>query len=228
MDKHFQNIKNFFLKYKHGAIFSYFFIYMAWFTYLEKTVTTKFNPVYSRLDDLIPFNELFIIPYLLWFIYIFITVAYFFLTSKSDFYRCCAYLFIGMTICLVIYTIWPNGHYLRVNLNTLGRSNLFIDLLAKIYHLDTATNVFPSIHVFNSIGAFIAIHKSEKLKKVKWIQVSAFWLTVLICMSTVFLKQHSILDVFGGLALSILMYLIVYVATWGKETKKVEQQLSNI
>jgi membrane-associated phospholipid phosphatase len=228
MKKHSDTIKNMLIKYKHGAILSYFFIYMIWFTYLEKTVTTKFTPVYSKLDDLIPFNEWFIIPYLLWFVYIFVTVAYFFLTSKSDYYHCCAYLFIGMTICLIIYTIWPNGHYLRVNLDTLGRSNICIDMLSHIYQVDTATNVFPSIHVFNSIGAFIAIHKSERLRNIKWLQWSAFLLTVLICMSTVFLKQHSILDVFGGIALSLIMYVIVYVPAWGKEEKKVEQGLSNI
>jgi membrane-associated phospholipid phosphatase len=228
MKKHFDTAKNIIAKYKHGVILSYFIVYMIWFTYLEDTVTTKFTPVYSKLDNLIPFNELFIIPYLLWFIYIFITVAYFFLTSKTDFYKCCAYLFIGMTICLIIYTVWPNGHYLRVNLKNLGRSNIFIDMLSKIYQVDTATNVFPSIHVFNSIGAYIAIRKSERLKNIKWLHWFTFILTVLICMSTVFLKQHSILDVLGRVALGLIMYVIVYVPTWGKESKKVEQGLSNI
>ncbi|NLZ83100.1 MAG: phosphatase PAP2 family protein [Clostridiales bacterium] len=215
-------------KYKHGWVFSYFIIYMIWFTYLEKTITTKFTPVYSKLDDLIPFAEIFIVPYLLWFLYIFVTVIYFFLTSKTDFYKYCAYLFIGMTICLAIFTIWPNGHYLRVNLNSLGRSNIFIDMLAKIYHIDTATNVFPSIHVFNSIGAFIAIIKNEKLNKIRWVRWSALILTVSISMSTVFLKQHSILDVFGGVALGLIMYVLIYLPSWGKEPKKVEHGLSNI
>lgn len=222
------NIKEFIAKYKHGWIFSYFIVYMIWFTYLEKTITTKFTPVYSKLDDLIPFAEIFIIPYLLWFLYIFVTVLYFFLTSKTDFYKYCAYLFIGMTVCLAIYTIWPNGHYLRVNLNTLGRSNIFIDILSMIYRIDTATNVFPSIHVFNSIGALIAIYKSNKLNKIRWIRCSGVILTVSICMSTVFLKQHSILDVFGGIALSLIMYIIIYIPSWGRATKKVEQGFSNI
>lgn len=217
------SIKQLLLKYKHGAILSYFFIYMIWFTYLERSVTTNFTPIYSKLDSLIPFNELFIIPYFLWFIYIFATVAYFLLTSKQDFYKCCAYLFSGMTICLIIYTFWPNGHYLRVNLDSLGRSNIFIDALSKLYKFDTATNVFPSIHVFNSIGALIAINKSERLHNIKWLQWSTLVLTILICMSTVFLKQHSILDVFGGIALSIIMYVIVYVPAWGRESKLAKQ-----
>ena len=230
--KSISEIKKTMTKYRHGLILSYFFVYLFCFSYLEKTVT-KFTPMHSILDDYIPFNEWFIIPYLLWFIYIFVTVAYFFFTSKSDFFKCCGYLFIGMTICLLIYKIWPNGHYLRVDINTLGRSNICTKIVANLYQVDTATNVFPSIHVLNSIGAFIAIHKSERLRNIQWIQISSFVLTVAICLSTVFLKQHSILDVFGGIILSIIMYFMVYVPAWGKEaklvkSKKAQQELSQI
>jgi membrane-associated phospholipid phosphatase len=226
--KHFNKAKQLLLKYKHGAILSYFFIYIIWFTYLERTVTTNFAPIHSKLDNLIPFNEYFIIPYLLWFFYIFITVAYLLLTSKHDFYKCCAYLFTGMTICLLIYTVFPNGHYLRVDVNSLGRSNIFTDIIAKLYSVDTATNVFPSIHVFNSVGAMIAIHKNERLFPIKWLQQTAFVLTVLICMSTVFLKQHSIMDVFGALILNIIMYVIVYVPVWSKLDREAKQELSKV
>jgi membrane-associated phospholipid phosphatase len=131
-----------------------------------------------------------------------------------------------MTICLFIYTVWPNGHYLRVNLDELGRSNIFIDALSKIYSLDTATNVFPSIHVFNSIGAMIAINKSERLHSIKWLQWFTFVLTVMICLSTVYLKQHSVMDILGALILNIIMYVVVYVPAWGKEAKQLKQELS--
>jgi len=221
-------LKSLFSKYKHGLILSYFFIYITWFGYLEKTITTHYHVIHSRLDDFIPFNEIFIIPYFIWFIYIFVTVAYFLLTSKKDFYKCCAYLFSGMTICLFIYTIFPNGHHLRVDLNSLGRSNIFIDMLSKIYTVDTATNVFPSIHVFNSIGAFIAISRSERLKKITWLKWGSLVLTFSICLSTVLLKQHSILDVFGAIALNTLLYFIIYVPFWAKFPKRAEQKLSNI
>jgi membrane-associated phospholipid phosphatase len=217
--KLFKSLKQFLLKYKHGVILSYFFIYITWFMYLERTITKKFYPVYSKLDDFIPFNEVFIIPYLLWFAYIFITVAYFLFTSKHEFYKLCANLFIGMTICLIIYTIWPNGHYLRVDINSLGRDNIFLTLLSRIYDVDTSTNVFPSIHVFNSVAAFIAINKNERLRKLSWVRPAAFILTVLICMSTVFLKQHSVLDIFGGLALNLFMYAMVYIPSWSKSSQ---------
>jgi membrane-associated phospholipid phosphatase len=228
MKKHKGTIKQFLSKYKHGFILSYFLIYMIWFNYLERTVTKSFTPIYSKLDDYIPFNEIFIIPYFLWFIYIFVTVTYFFLTSKSEYYRYCTYLFTGMTICLIIYSVFPNGHYLRADLNSLGRSNIFIDMVARLYRFDTPTNVFPSIHVFNSIAAFIAIHKSERLKKIRWVQISSFVLSFLICLSTVFLKQHSVIDGMGAIILSIILYVIIYVPAWGKEAKKARHELSGV
>lgn len=198
-------------KYKHGWVFSYFIVYIVWFFTLEKTVTTNYTPVKIWLDDYIPFNEWFAIPYYLWFIYIFVTVAFFFLTNKEDFYKCIAFLFIGMTICLIIYTIWPNGQNLRPDLTQIPRDNILIRIVGQLYATDTSTNVCPSIHVFNSIGAHIAIHKSKALKKHKWIQWSSFVLMILICLSTMFLKQHSAFDALTAIALSGVMYIFVYV-----------------
>lgn len=228
----FSKIKQLLYKYRHGYILSYFFIYLIWFTYLENTITesSNFTQIESKLDAYIPFNELFVIPYFLWFIYIFVTVAFFFLTSKQDFYKCCAFLFIGMTICLIIYTVFPNGHHLNADLDSLGRDNILIDIMRHLYKIDTSTNVFPSIHVYNSIGACIALSKSEALKKKIWLKVFVIILTVAICLSTVFLKQHSVLDIFSAVALSIVMYVVVYVPSWNRIriTKTSKQELSKI
>lgn len=215
-------IKTLFHKYKHGWILSYFFLYMTWFSALEQTVVRNYHPVHIWLDDLIPFNEYFIIPYFMWFLFIASTILYFFFTSREDFYKCCAFLFIGMTICLTIYTIWPNGQNLRPD--TFVRDNIFVDLVKKLYLVDTSTNVFPSIHVFNSIGAYIAISHSEQLKKYRWVKYAALILAVSISLSTVFLKQHSVLDGLAAILLGAFMYAIVYVPDYsrffGRDTAK--------
>lgn len=217
------NLKAFFMRYRHAWILLYFLIYLPWFLALEKAVTTNYTPVKMGLDDLIPFNELFVIPYYLWFAFIFVVVAYFFLTSKTDYYKCCAFLFIGMTICLIIYTIWPNGQNLRPDLDALGRNNILIDIMRKLYATDTSTNVCPSIHVFNSIGVQIAIFHSDALKKHKWIQYATLVLTILICLSTVFLKQHSAFDGICAILLAAVLYVVVYVPDYSKVFHKVRQ-----
>ncbi len=217
-------MKQFILKYRHGWILSYFFIYIIWFYALEKNVTASYSSVYIWLDDYIPFNEWFVIPYYSLFLFIFATVAYFFLTSKEDFNKICAFLFIGMTICLIIYTIWPNGQNLRPDLSKIGRDNIFIRIVKSLYIVDTPTNVCPSIHVFNSIGANIAIHRSEALKKYKWLRPFSTVLTVLISLSTMFLKQHSAFDAIIAIALSIVMYFLVYGWSDNKQSAKVKEK----
>ena len=203
-------------KYRHAWVLLYILIYMPWFTLLERTVTTDFTVIHMKLDDYIPFAEIFVIPYFLWFAYIFLTVAYFFFTDRSEFYHCAAYLFIGMTICLTIYTLFPNGHDLRPNLAAVDRDNVFIHLMRWLYSTDTCTNVCPSIHAFNSIGACIAIYKSDRLKKKRGLRIGTLILTVLICMSTVFLKQHSLFDVICACLLAVIMYVLVYVPDYAK------------
>lgn len=217
-------MKNLIMKYKHAWILSYFFLYLFWFFSLESRATKNITFVHIGLDDLIPFNEWFIIPYYLWFAYIFVTVAYFFFTSKEDFYKCTSFLFIGMTICLIIYTIWPNGQNLRPDLSSIDRNNIAIKIVGFLYSQDTSTNVCPSIHVFNSIGAAIAISRSNALKKYKWIQVSSILLSILISLSTMFLKQHSAFDAITATILAIVMYIFVYGINYSKQTNKVKEE----
>ena len=222
-----QNIKNWLHQYRHAWVFSYGILYMVWFVWLENRTGIAYHPVHIGLDDLIPFQEIFIVPYLLWFVYIAAALIYFFFTSKEDFYKTTAFLFIGMTICLIIYTIWPNGQNLRPD--TLPRDNVFSRLVGLIYSADTSTNVCPSIHVFNSIGVHIAIWNSEALRKKTWLQIGSFVLMISICLSTVFLKQHSVFDGLCAILLSVVMYAIVYIPNYKgylearAEKKQVEQ-----
>ncbi len=76
-------MKNLFHRYRHVWILSYAFIYIPWFLYLEKTVTNHYYIMHVALDDLIPFNEYFIIPYLLWFAYIAAAILYFFYYQRK-------------------------------------------------------------------------------------------------------------------------------------------------
>lgn len=200
-----------FQKYRHAWVFLYALIYFPWFFYLEKHVTKGFHIIETAIDSKIPFIEYFIIPYMLWFAFMVITAFYFFFRDKTDFYRMAAFMIIGMTTFLILSTIYPNGQVLRPKV--FARDNIFVDMVKYLYKTDTPTNIFPSIHVYNSIGVFIAIRKSELLREKKLIQSGALLLTVLIILSTVFLKQHSIIDVIGAIVLAIPAYYFAYAYT---------------
>ena len=203
------NIKELFDKYHHAWVFLYGFIYMPWFSWLEKHVTSNYFVIHSVFDDYIPFIEIFIIPYLLWFVYVSGTVLYFFFTDKQGFYRIRTLLITGMTLFLIICTIFPNGLNLRPS--TFARDNIFVDLVRFIYRADTSTNVLPSLHVYNSIGCYIAIRNSQKLRQYKWVQNGSLVLTVSIVLSTMFLKQHSVVDVIAAIVMIYFIYQFVYI-----------------
>lgn len=202
-------LKKFLKKYSHAWVLLYGFIYMPWFLYLERHVTTHYYRIHSPLDDYIPFVEYFIIPYLLWFAFIAVTALYIFFTDKQGFYKLATFLITGMTIFLIICTIFPNGLNLRPD--TFVRDNIFVDMVKQLYATDTPTNVLPSIHVFNSLGVSFAIAHSERLKKRPYIQYAAYILAGLIILSTVFLKQHSVTDVIAAMVMAGTVYPFVYV-----------------
>ncbi|WP_312369251.1 phosphatase PAP2 family protein [Lachnoclostridium sp.] len=220
-------MNTFIKKYKHAWVLLYFFIYAPWFIYLEKTITVTYHSVHIKLDDYIPFNELFVIPYYMWFGFIALVVGYLFFVDKKEYYRSTAFLFIGMTVCLLIYTIWPNGQDLRPDLATIGRDNILIDIVRNLYRTDTCTNVCPSIHAFNSIGVCIAVFHTDSLKDKRYITIPTVILSILICMSTVFLKQHSVFDVISASLLSSVMYLLVYVPDYAKIFEKKKERIKS-
>lgn len=204
-----QKLKELFYKYHHIWVFLYGFIYMSWFTHLERTVSDHFFVIHSVFDNYIPFIEVFIIPYFLWFFYIAVTLIYFFFRDKQGFYKVTALLSIGMTAFLIICTVFPNGLQLRPTV--FERDNIFVDMVKMLYRTDTPTNVLPSLHVYNSIGCYIAICHSDELLEHKWLQRGSLLLTVLIVLSTMFLKQHSAVDVMAACVMAYFVYHFVYV-----------------
>lgn len=204
-----ENMKKFYLKYKHGIpLIVYGIIYLSWFSYLEKTVTRNYTVIHMAVDDYIPFCEVFIIPYLLWFAYVALVVFYFFFKNKEDYYKTCTFLFTGMTIFLIISTLFPNGQHLRPF--EMPRENIFTNMVASLYRTDTPTNLWPSIHVYNSLGAFFAISRSKEFMNKKEIKIASFLLSVSIVLSTMFLKQHSAFDVLTAFGMAAVMYALVY------------------
>ncbi len=212
---------DFIKKYKHIWVFSYILIYMPWFLYLEKHVTSNYHVIHSVIDEKIPFIEYFIVPYFLWFVFIAATFLYFFFTDVDGFYKLAKLMFTGMTIFLIISTLIPNGVNLRPVYFT--RDNIFIDMVKMLYRADTPTNVLPSLHVFNSICACIAISHSEKLRKHKLISWSAYALAGLIILATMFLKQHSVIDVMAAVLMSYVIYQFVYETNKKKVPKQAAQ-----
>lgn len=182
-------------------IILFFISYMILFDYLEKLHPVKLHIIDCSLDHYIPFLEVFVVPYLAWFFFIALTALVLFLKDFDVFIKFCYATMFGMALFIAVSFVYPNGLELRPLV--FERDNIFVTLTKMLYKVDTPTNVLPSIHVYNTVCAMFAIWESEYFRKKKAAVYGSLILSVLICLSTMFLKQHSIVDVLLGLVLSL-------------------------
>jgi len=178
---------------------------MTLFLLLEHRNSYVYYTTDSWIDNYIPFCEYFVIPYLLWFVYIFLGFVYFIFIDQSGFQRTCFYLFTGMLTCLLIYFVFPNQQNLRVE---LANTNIFQCLVSFIYSVDSPTNVCPSIHVYNSLMMMITLQKSQHIQQHHYLSIINVIIAILICISTIMIKQHAFIDLVFAVIFSIVIYQI--------------------
>ena len=172
--------------------------------------------VHSPLDDLIPFCELFVIPYVFWYLLIVISLVYFGLYNVKNFKRLQTYIIITQVVATVIYILFPNRQDLRPV--ELPRDNLLTQLVGFLYSFDTNSNVCPSLHVAYSLG-IVSVWLREKTASVLW-KVFVVVAAILICLSTAFIKQHSVLDIFAALPVGLLAEAIVFGLPYWRSRRK--------
>lgn len=199
------------MQYRSLAVMSvYAVFYLIAFYYLEQR-DVAVHEINLGIDEYVPFCEIFIVPYLLWFAYVALTVVFLCMKDKEESDRLVAFLMAGMTIFIVVSAVFPNGHNLRPKV--FERDNIFIDLIRHLYMADTPTNILPSIHVYNSVAVMIAVWRSRCFAGHMVIKTLMLTLGASIICSTVLIKQHSMLDVLLALLLSAVMYSICYKRT---------------
>lgn len=186
----------------------YWPIYGALFFVLERLrQPVQYHVMHTELDDWIPFCEVFVIPYVFWFLFLIGIHCYTAKYNAETFKRLMSFVAISHTCALVIFFLFPTCQHLRPPF--FERENLLTQITAFFYRIDTSTNVCPSLHVVGSMAVWYAARDAGLFSR-KWCRVFFSTATVLICLSTVFLKQHSVLDVAVGLLLSDLVYRLVY------------------
>ena len=159
------------------------------------------------VDEWIPFNEWFLIPYMLWMVCMLAMVAYTLFYDVESFKKYSRFLILTFSATTVIYLLWPTCQNLRPE--TFPRDNLMSRLVGLLYAADTSTNVCPSEHVIGSLAVVAAaFHCPYFRKPLRLTLVTVLMVTV--ALSTVFLKQHSILDVFAAIPLCIIVHFICF------------------
>lgn len=195
-------------EFRHLLLLLYWPIYGLTFLILERGLTLDYHPVEAALDAKIPFCEYFVPAYYFWFVFL---IGIHFYTGFFDipaFKKLMYFIIITYTVTSVIYIIYPTKQELRPA--EFSGDNIFIAIINGLYNFDTNTNVCPSLHV---IGSFAVLFTSWHCKRFKtfWWQFGFVSATVLICLSTVFLKQHSVIDIWTALAVCAAAYPFAYI-----------------
>ena len=188
----------------------YWVIYLVWFFWLDNTITQPKYIIHAPLDDLIPFNEWFVIPYCSWFLLLVAVTALLWWKDTDSYDKLCLMMFSGMTFCLIVYMLLPNGLDLRPTVEEIGRSNPAMWVMQLLWKADASVNVCPSIHCQSTACMAIAISESKLAEERPMLRPIALVWAALICLSTVFTKQHSVLDVVCGLAVAVVWLPVLY------------------
>ena len=179
-------------------------VYLAVFFAVEHIVTDDYRTTQLPIDERIPFCEYFAPLYVTWSLVLAAVGIYLLLKDGEGFRRYIWVLMLTFFTAELICLLFPNGQDLRPAALPEG---LFGRVVAGIYRADTNTNVFPSVHVVGTVAAVLAVFDSPSLRRLR---LPAAELGVLIIMSTLFIKQHSVLDVLGAFLLCLPLGLGVY------------------
>lgn len=185
--------------------YGYFFI--AGFLVFLKTVYLWIQQVKPQgialttfLDTIIPFTSFFVLFYVLY--YPFLTLPLFLtLREKDHFVRTLGAMTFVASVSFFMYLIFQT-QIIRPNIIP----NSFLDsIVLWIYSLDAPVNAFPSLHVSLTTIAFLSLRK-----KYNTASGVILLLAIGIIVSTLFIKQHYVADVVGGLVLAGLAYSMFF------------------
>lgn len=194
-------------EYRHLLLILYWPIFIIAFLLIERLPGRTYAPIHCFVDDLIPFCEYFVIFYLMWFVFWIGMLAYALFYEPDVFTKLMRYLILTFSVTLLIYAVFPNCQNMRPT--EFAGDNIFISIVRFIYWIDTSTNVCPSMHVIAAVGVVFAAFHSKRFcspgRRAAFI-ISAF----LICISTMFIKQHSFIDHAVALPICAVGYYICF------------------
>lgn len=168
-------------------------------------IPAQYHEVSCTLDRFIPFQEVFLIPYVLWYAFLIGVHVYTFLYDTPSFRWYTRFLITAFSISTLVFILCPTCQNLRPAV--FPRDNFLTEGVKLLYAADTNTNVCPSEHVIGSIAAFLAVRNTRSLQKpglTVFFGILAFFTSI----ATVFLKQHSAVDVLAALPVCGIAFLL--------------------
>ena len=196
-----------------NLLFSWILYFVLFFLTENLIPVEKCQVIHCAIDNLIPFCEWFIIPYVLWYLLIVLSLGYFLLYNVDSFKKLQTFIIVTQVVAMIIYIVYPNCQNMRPT--EFARENIFTDIIAFLYTIDTNTGVLPSLHCAYSIGIASVWLKEKGISPIFKAFIVVF--VILICLSTMFIKQHSLLDFLASIPVCILAEILVFKVFFRKK-----------
>ncbi|HPQ70334.1 MAG TPA: phosphatase PAP2 family protein [bacterium] len=149
----------------------------------------------TKADEKIPFVQIFIFPYLALYS---LFLMPFFLVRDKEFFRVFAWSYITvMMFCYLIFWNFPVT-FQHPQIEVVDFKSWALSVL---YGADPPVNCFPSMHAAMAMTAALTIYAINRLKG-----VFALFITFMIGISALLIKQHYIADILGGFGIAAITY----------------------
>jgi hypothetical protein len=207
-------------EYRHLLLLLGWVAYLIMYVVTERIPVSSCHDVHSVVDDIVPFNEYFAIFYVSWYLFMVASILHFMLYDIKSFVRA-EKLIVGMQIVAVItYLVWPSVQNLRPD--HFEHDNICTQMMGFLYKIDTPTGVCPSLHVGYTLAVLSAwLFTSKDVKTWKKILLSVW--SFMICLSVLFVKQHSFTDVWAA----VVMYIFLELVLNGRNIKLGKRRLGD-
>ena len=185
-----------------ACVFSFIYVNKLNFELAEKG--GRFTELHTWLDDYIPFIPTFGLAYYLYYIWVLLAVPV--TKEREHFYHAVASFTTIQAAAIATYIIFPS-HMSRPQVvgNGIGEH-----LVRWMYKADPGFNLLPSLHVGHTMLVALLYYYYKR----RYFTPVAIG-TALISISTVFIKQHYIVDLpFGALYALGAFYLTAPVTNW--------------
>lgn len=198
-------------RFSHLKLLLGWVVYFALYFLTENLIPVEnCHSVHMWLDDVIPFNEYFVIPYTFWYLLIVFSLGYFALYDIPKFRGLQIYIMVTQFVAMAVYILYPTRQDLRPE--SFANDNFFTRVIGFMYVFDTNTGVCPSLHCAYSFG-IMSTWLKDKSAHPLW-RAFVVFAVIMICLSTMFIKQHSAVDFFAAIPLGILAEVIAYGGYW--------------
>lgn len=181
-------------------------------------------------ENFIPFvPEMAIFYVFLFFPMLVLTLIYFGFLDEEKGYGLGWSIVIMNAIATIIYIIFPVSTYWwrQELLGNKIEGNFFADIMYFYYTHETSFNCLPSMHAGMSTICFFTWYQYYKIDptfKRKIIAIIAFIIAVGVVLSTLFVKQHYIIDEIVGVVLAFAVGMIVFRRSSGWNPSEISNQ----